>query len=235
MPIGDVSPDGKWLWDGHAWVPTLSPDGAWRWNGTAWVAANAALPVVMATGGWLRGVPGFRTGSPWRMAVAAVGYLGMGGVALIAAIAIIGAATGGLNTNGNPVAAVTPSAPQVNASSPSAPALHSPSPVALRPSPSHAPSPKPSPRAKPSPAPKPPVVKSTCGAPANPWGYNFCGGQLIYSPASSFCSYFNCIPSFWNSTKGYVDECVDGTYSHSGGRSGACSYHHGELRPLYRP
>jgi hypothetical protein len=30
-----------------------------------------------------------------------------------------------------------------------------------------------------------------------------------------------------------VDECHDGTYSHSGGRSGACSYHGGELRPLY--
>jgi len=56
---------------------------------------------------------------------------------------------------------------------------------------------------------------------------------LIYSPPANFCSYFNCIKSFWTSTKGYVDECVDGTYSHSGGRQGACSYHGGELRPLY--
>lgn len=228
MSVGDVSPDGKWLWDGHTWVSTLSPDGTWRWNGTAWVAAGAALTAVVATGGGLRGVPGFRTGSPWKMAVAAIGYLGVAGIALIVVIAIIGAATGGFNATGNPVAAVTPSAPQVTTSSPS--------PVAtLRPSPSHLPSPKPSPRPKPSPVPKPPVVKSTCGAPANPWGYNFCGGQLITSPASAFCSYFNCIPSFWTSTKGYVDECVDGTYSHSGGRSGACSYHHGERRPLYRP
>src|SRR5207253_5811985 len=45
-----------------------------------------------------------------------------------------------------------------------------------------------------------------CGAPSNPWGYNFCGGSLIYSPPSNFCDYFNCIPSFWESTKGYVDE-----------------------------
>jgi hypothetical protein len=38
--------------------------------------------------------------------------------------------------------------------------------------------------------------------------------------ASDFCSYFNCIPSFWQSTNGYGEECHDGTYSHSGGRSG---------------
>jgi hypothetical protein len=56
---------------------------------------------------------------------------------------------------------------------------------------------------------------------------------VIYSPPTNFCDYFNCIPSFWNSTNGYVEECVDGTYSHSGGRSGACSHHGGELRPLY--
>lgn len=72
-----------------------------------------------------------------------------------------------------------------------------------------------------------------CGAPQNPWGYNFCGGGLIYSPDPSFCNYFACIPSFWQSTNGYVDQCNDGMFSHSGGRSGACSYHGGERRPLY--
>jgi hypothetical protein len=85
----------------------------------------------------------------------------------------------------------------------------------------------------PKPAPTPPPA-STCGAPPNPWGYNFCGGSLIASPPSNFCSYFNCIPSFWNQTNGYVIECMDATYSHSGGRRGACSYHHGVWRPLYR-
>jgi hypothetical protein len=76
------------------------------------------------------------------------------------------------------------------------------------------------------------VTANLCGAPTNPWGYNFCGGSPVTSPASDFCNYFNCIPSFWESTLGYVDECNDGTYSHSGGRSGACSYHDGEMRPV---
>ena len=71
-----------------------------------------------------------------------------------------------------------------------------------------------------------------CGAPPNPWGYNFCGGTPVYGAPSSFCDYFDCIASFWVNTKGYVTECEDGTYSHSGGREGVCSYHGGELRPL---
>jgi len=73
---------------------------------------------------------------------------------------------------------------------------------------------------------------STCGAPANPDGYTFCGGSLIYSPDSNVCEYFNCIDNFSNG-KGYMVECNDGTYSMSGGRSGACSYHKGEERPVY--
>ncbi|HEV2891761.1 MAG TPA: hypothetical protein VGX28_15425 [Frankiaceae bacterium] len=82
------------------------------------------------------------------------------------------------------------------------------------------------------PAPKPAV--STCGAAANPWGYNHCGrGSYISSPPSSFCSYFDCIPSFWESTNGYVMRCDDGMYSHSGGRQGSCSHHGGNDEPLY--
>lgn len=79
------------------------------------------------------------------------------------------------------------------------------------------------------------VAVNRCGAPANPWAYTFCGGRIITRPPSTFCRYFHCIASFWKSTLGYVDQCRDGTYSHSGGRRGACSYHRGELRPLYRP
>jgi hypothetical protein len=95
--------------------------------------------------------------------------------------------------------------------------------------PAAAPTPRPTvaPTARPT-APPP----NLCGAPANPWNYNFCAGGTISSPPSNFCSYFNCIPSFWQSTKGYVEECMDGTYSHSGGRSGSCSSHGGNLRPL---
>lgn len=106
------------------------------------------------------------------------------------------------------------------------------------PTPTRAPTPAPTPTPRPAtPTPLPtatPVVQDLCGAPSNPWGYNFCSGGLIYAPQSNFCDYFDCIPSFWESTKGYVDQCVDGTYSHSGGVSGACSYHDGEKRPLYQ-
>jgi hypothetical protein len=68
----------------------------------------------------------------------------------------------------------------------------------------------------------------------NPWGYNFTPGRLIYSAPDDFCSYFDCIASFWNSTNGYVAQCSDGMFSHSGGRPGACSWHGGTRRPLYR-
>jgi hypothetical protein len=97
--------------------------------------------------------------------------------------------------------------------------------------PTVAPTPKPVPTRPPAPKPTP---KPTCVATNNnPWCYNFTPGNLIYSPPSAFCDYFNCIASFWTSTKGYVDECNDGTYSHSGGRSGDCSDHGGKDRPLY--
>ena len=101
-----------------------------------------------------------------------------------------------------------------------------------------APTPRPAvaPTARPTAAPTAPPTApppNLCGAPPNPWNYNFCGGGTISSPPSNFCDYFNCIPSFWQSTKGYVEECQDGTYSHSGGRSGSCSSHGGNLRALY--
>ena len=115
--------------------------------------------------------------------------------------------------------------------------------------------PSPTPTANPTPAPTPratappaaatqapvkptqaPPAPATCGAPANPWGYNFCGGgKYIYGPPSTFCTYFSCIPSFWKSTNGYVEQCADGMYSHSGGRSGSCSYHGGNNQPLFGP
>jgi len=72
-----------------------------------------------------------------------------------------------------------------------------------------------------------------CGAPANPYGFNYCGrGGLIYSPPTDICNYFACIGNFWNGT-GYMVECADGMVSMSGGRQGACSYHEGELQPVY--
>lgn len=127
-----------------------------------------------------------------------------------------------------PTATPTPSpvptlAPTVNATAKPAPTAP-PRPTATAP---HAP---------PPPPPTGPPVANTCGAPANPWGYNFCGGSLIYSPPSNFCSYFACIASFWTEDipgDGYVAQCADGTYSLSGGERGACSYHGGVARNLY--
>jgi hypothetical protein len=68
----------------------------------------------------------------------------------------------------------------------------------------------------------------------NPWGYNFSCCQNITSPPANFCSYFNCIASFWNGS-GYVIECIDTTYGKSGGITGACSSHGGPWRTLYSP
>lgn len=119
-------------------------------------------------------------------------------------------------------AAVQPA--QVNASSPTT--------VAIQPTAT----PKPTPTPKPAPTHKPastPAPKPKCQAVNNnPWCYNFSPGNLIYNPPSNFCDYFNCIASFWNGT-GFVNECADQTYSKSGGHSGDCSHHGGELRPLY--
>jgi hypothetical protein len=80
----------------------------------------------------------------------------------------------------------------------------------------------------------PPPPADTCGAPANPDGLNFCGrGHLVANPPADTCDYFNCIANF-NNGHGYMEECNDGTYSMSGGRRGACSYHQGEERPVYQ-
>jgi hypothetical protein len=72
-----------------------------------------------------------------------------------------------------------------------------------------------------------------CGAPANPLGYTFCGsGSLIRSPDATVCDYFDCIPAFWDGV-GYMIQCQDDTVSMSGGRSGSCSRHGGNRRPVH--
>jgi hypothetical protein len=79
-----------------------------------------------------------------------------------------------------------------------------------------------------------PTVKTVelCGAPKNPYGYNFCGGSYIRDPKPDTCLYFDCIANFWNGT-GYMIQCQDGTFSMSGGRQGSCSHHGGNRRPVY--
>lgn len=228
-PKGEVSPDGQWYWDGQKWITTLSPDGQSRWDGRGWIAARAPA-VKQSSIAAFRQIPGLRTGAAWKLALA--------GFAVLVLSAAIGSAVSKpqATPTGHEIAQVQPSpTPSMDTqqASPSPTVAANPSPS---PSPSQAPTPSPSPKVViPPPSPPPAPVANTCGAPTNPWGYNFCGGSLIYSPPNDFCSYFNCIPSFWKSTNGYVDECTDGTYSHSGGRQGACSHHQGEMRPLYSP
>ena len=81
-----------------------------------------------------------------------------------------------------------------------------------------------------------PLTCHNAGAHCNPWGYTFAHiGRYNYNPPSDFCSYFNCIASFWDSTNGNVDECSDRTYSHSGGERGAGSRHGGNCARCLRP
>lgn len=52
-------------------------------------------------------------------------------------------------------------------------------------------------------------------------------GSSSHATDSQFCSIHSCIENFPNGN-GYIVQCSDGTWSHSGGLSGACSDHGGE-------
>lgn len=68
----------------------------------------------------------------------------------------------------------------------------------------------------------------------NPWCYNFITpGNVIMNPPSAFCSYFNCVSTFWVDTNGYVAECGNGKYTHSASVNGACSRDGGVAQILY--
>jgi hypothetical protein len=98
------------------------------------------------------------------------------------------------------------------------------------------PPPPPPPPPAPPPPPPPPPPAPTCGAPANPYGFNFCGrGSKVYRAElpADVCTYFSRISNFSNG-KGYMVECADHKYSMSGGIQGACSQHGGELRAVLR-
>ena len=214
--VGQVSPDGNWYWNGTSWLTTVSADGKFRWDGANWIP-NRVAPRVAAR-------------SPWTKGLLVGG--GSFGALLVGAVVIgsVASAFGSPKSNNAlpPVAAASPS------SAPSAISQPTPTPSAIQtPSPSPSIQPSPSPKPTPKSTPKPLAKPSTCGAPANPWGFNFCGGSKIYGPPSGFCGYFPCISSFGNSP-GYVIECRDGMYSTAGGRSGACSTHGGVLRALYK-
>jgi hypothetical protein len=198
-------------------------------------ALGLLLAGLLITNGW-----GIRNWFPFfsSPSKATVGWAYSGLVALLLASCSVGLS--GLASSS------ASSQPTGAATNPSQGPTLSPTPtVTISRSPSSAPTPTPTPKPTltPTPTPTPVPVKSTaapppppnlCGAPANPWGYNFCGGSFIYGPAQQFCSHFSCISSFW-SGGGYVVECVDGLYGKSGGVSGACSRHGGVSRPLYGP
>src|SRR5207237_1364166 len=85
-------------------------------------------------------------------------------------------------------------------------------------------------------SPTPTHASSTCGAPANPWGYTLCGGRLVTTPDPNFCTVFNCAPRFWTMKAGdYVAECTDGSYVPNGGRPNECAGHGTEAHRLYGP
>lgn len=85
----------------------------------------------------------------------------------------------------------------------------------------------------PPPAPKPSPTPSCQAVNNNPWCYNFSPGNYITNPPAAFCDYFSCVSTFWTATRGYVAECNNGAYTHSGGVSGACSRDGGVARPLF--
>lgn len=186
-----------------------SPDGRYWWDGTQWrpvPAQSPAPPQLPRPSIRLKLPPPRRRRWPW-IAVGACALVGLMSLCEVVA-----------NGGSKPSATPTPAHSLAVQHTPTPTA-----PVAAR---------QATTASQISTSPAPPQ-RNLCGAPPNPWGYNLCGGNVVYNPPPTFCRYFRCIANFWNSTLGYVDECNDATYSHSGGRRGACSSHGGEEQPLY--
>jgi hypothetical protein len=132
-------------------------------------------------------------------------------------------------------------------STPRVGATTSPTSHAQKASPASTPTPQPSPivaSAQPSPSPQPTQPPSPSPAPYcpnavnnNPWCYSFTPGVVITNPNAAFCDgqYFTCVSDFWTANRGYVVECGNGKYSHSGGISGACSRDGSVAATLYQP
>ncbi|RKF25663.1 hypothetical protein [Micromonospora globbae] len=174
---------------------------------------------------------------PLRPAVATPGQARLSGlvpggrrtVAVAAAVAVLVPAvlieSNPSDPAGEVAAAATP------APSPSvAPMLVRPAAVPGGTSPSPTASAKPKPkRTTPSPTPQ---RERLCGAPDNPMGYDFCGGDRIRRPAAEICDYFDCVQEFW-AGRGYLVQCRDGAVSLTGGRREACAEHRGVRRTVW--
>ncbi|GAB3063492.1 hypothetical protein [Micromonospora schwarzwaldensis] len=77
-----------------------------------------------------------------------------------------------------------------------------------------------------------PATARRCGAPVNPFGYDFCGGDRIRKPAAGVCDWFECVPGFW-SGRGWLVQCRDGAISRTGGQRDACAGNRGPRRTLF--
>jgi len=221
---------------GYAAIATLFIGGLIASNrALAIFALGTLLAVLLVTNGWK-----IRTWFPFFSSTnrATTGWAYVGLVALL--LVSCGAGLNGMATAPVDQPGVaptqTPSPTQTRSLSPTRTSTPTPTPT-----PSPTPKPTPTPTAKPTPtqtpvksSAPPPPPPNLCGAPSNPWNYNFCGGAQIPNPPAQFCNYFNCIASFWNGN-GYVVECADATYSKSGGLSGVCSRHGGYLQTLWSP
>jgi hypothetical protein len=130
---GQLSPDGKWQWNGHTWLPhtpkPISQDGKWQWDGKTWVPYPP---------------PRKSNTSPWL-----IGSILGGVLVFLIVVAALGAASssgsGGdkHKTGSKPVAAAPKTTPKPT-----------PTGTPATPAPSSTPSSAPPP-AKPAPTPKP--------------------------------------------------------------------------------
>lgn len=196
------------------------------------------LPVSPARGGKLP-----KPKKPMTKRDKIIGF-GCLGVIVLLLCGLCGSIANAMNSNHSSNIATTNSSPTATDTQQAvfiATATDTPTPTPTqKPAPTATPTQKPTPRPTPTQIvihPTPTPTQAHCVAiNNNPWCYNFSPGNLINYPPSGFCNYFNCIPTFYGSDDpgdGYIIECQDGTYSQSGGESGACSYHGGEMRPLY--
>ncbi|KXK62196.1 hypothetical protein AWW66_09750 [Micromonospora rosaria] len=71
-----------------------------------------------------------------------------------------------------------------------------------------------------------------CGAPRNPFGYDYCGGERVHHPDEAICAWFSCGQDFWLG-EGYLVQCRDGSVSLSGGQPDACARHRGVRRTVW--
>jgi hypothetical protein len=210
------SPDGRWWWDGNRWIPRERalvngvPPPRRRLPWEHWPVAARAVAAVLL---WPVAVYLWVLLSGWRRPVKA------GAVTLWSMLLLILLLTHLPSASSGPAVANGILAPQ---------------PVPAHSPPSLSGTPQPTISLPPLVVSTPtPVLPCHADAPPNPFGFDFCPGQLITAPPANLCDYFRCVHGFWHDPPGVLVECRDGTYSRSGGHRGACSRHGGVLQAVY--